>query len=100
MTYGQKQQQVIYCDKASDIPQEPHYAIVESSQYYEHDSYDERGGGITRNKVTYIAYLNKQEWEAAVAEKFVAPKYGSAKDFKAMYVNVAEITVKTSVIIK
>ncbi len=89
---------VIYCSKISDIPKEDHFAIIIEDSVYEHDPYDERGGGYNSPCLKYQAFLDKADWEEAIRELTISSY--SKKNFKAVFVQGFSVDIKISVSVK
>jgi len=90
-----------YCHNKSDIPKEPHFAIIEfTSVYIPGDERSRTNPGHGYPETTeyyshYIAFSYEGEWKAAI-EKYMS---GSNKDnFVAIRVN--PVKIKTSVTIE
>lgn len=92
-----------YCKSKSDIPTNPHWAIVYFETYYIPG--DERskscpGHGYpesTEISANYIAFDNEQEWKADITKR-LTPSYGSPDtNFVAMKVTPASISTEVSV---
>jgi hypothetical protein len=87
-----------YCKSTADIPKTEHYAIVENRSVFipgDQRSIDFPGHGYpasTEHFLEYVAYTEKEEWEAEIKKRLTAT-YGD-KNFLALKVTPAEI--KTS----
>lgn len=94
-----------YCHSAADIPKEPHFAIITSD--YVNIPGDERsrqypGHGYpatTKQFVGYIAYTNKEEWEAEIAARTRESGMRRNDHFVALAVTPATINTEVSVTI-
>lgn len=84
-----------YCHSKNDVPDKPHYAIIEfSSTSISDDGYCQ-AGSVESN--SYIAFDNKEEWGIEI-DRLLHPTYGSKNDrFVAMHVNPATYKVSTTV---
>ena len=85
-----------YCHSPKDVPTTPHYVIVEFSTTSVSDDGYGQAGSVASN--SYVAYDNKQEWEADI-DKMVNPAYNSHRNdrFVAMHVSPATYKVSTAV---
>lgn len=92
-----------YCKSKSDIPTNPHWAIVYFETYYIPG--DERskscpGHGYpesTEISANYIAFDNENEWKADITKR-LNPSYGSPEtNFAAMKVSPASISTEVQV---
>jgi hypothetical protein len=77
----------VTCNSAKDVPNEPHYAVMEFQRVNESDGW---GGYNIGVKVCYRAFKSKELWETAV-EDMEQSKYGSKPDYVAVYVSKAKI---------
>lgn len=93
-----------YCKSKSDIPTNPHWAIVYFETY--HIPGDERskscpGHGYpdsTEISANYIAFDNEKEWKDEIAHR-LHPKYGSPEtNFVSLKVTPA--TISTEIVVK
>jgi hypothetical protein len=89
----------------SEVPKEPHFAIIEFSQYYVEG--DERSRtnpghgypGHSESKCEYIVFDNELEWKADIDKRMTSP-YGNKDNFVAIRATPATIGLHTSVNIK
>ncbi len=94
----------IYCHEPSQVPTEPHFAIVKFSSVYvpgDERSRTNPGHGYPGGhepKAEYIAYTDKAAWEAEVNRLKLGP-YATNEKFVAMHVQPAQILLKTSITI-
>lgn len=79
---------VIYVSKASDIPDEDHYAIIVSS------ARDDGWGGTT-GCVEYTAFLDRTEWENEIKKKML--KGYLQGDWKAIHVKPATVSMQMDI---
>ena len=87
------------CQTAKDVPQEPHFAIIEFSTIYipgDERSRTHPGHGYpesTEPISKYRIYGTEEEWKLSIQER---TKKGD-KDFVAIQANVAKITTEINV---
>lgn len=81
-----------YHQTHNDIPKTPHYAIIESSSVL--IGYSTR----TQKYIKYQSFMSRDEWEKEIQRK-TASCYGS-RDFIAMYVTPANVSVSVDVKVK
>ena len=91
----------VYCSSPSQVPNIDHYAIITGTSVYipgDQRSKDYPGHGYpesTNNYIQYLAYFDKDEWEAAISKLSIPPAYGEREEFKAIIVKVPVIQVIT-----
>jgi hypothetical protein len=93
---------VIYCHKSKDVPKEKHYAIItfgsvtipgdERSRTNPGHGYPEH----TESTASYVAYTNKEEWEAEV-KRLAAEERSWRDDFIALVVQPAKVSKSVSI---
>jgi hypothetical protein len=83
-----------FCKKQSDVPKEPHYAIVYFRTISTPDYYD-KGSYGSETVADYVVYHNKAEWEVEVKNLTLK----NDKMFSAMFINpaVTETEVKVNI---
>jgi hypothetical protein len=88
----------IFVSTFDKMPKDPHFAIIKYSTVST-PSYDEGGPDGSQSIVEYQAYMDENDWKAAITELMV-PKYGSVCKFTAIRVNPATIIPEFKVTIK
>lgn len=86
----------------SEVPKEPHFAIIEFSQYYVEG--DERSqwapghgySGGYEHKCEYIVFECEGEWTNEINKRMTS-QYGNKNNFVAVRVTPAQIGLQTTV---
>jgi hypothetical protein len=92
----------IYCSTTDKIPKKLHYAIIGNTSTHipgDQRSIDCPGHGYpasTEYNVTYVAYLDKDEWAKEINKRMTST-YSSDKNFVAVKVEPAKIEISTLV---
>jgi len=91
-----------YCYTKKDVPTTKHYAILTFSTYTvpgDERSRTNPGHGYpahTESTAEYVAYTDRDEWEAEVSRLTLDRSYGQT-DFVAMVVGPVNVTTKVAV---
>ena len=92
-----KKRQPIKCDRASAIPRERHWAILETGTGTE-KGYDRGDPDTSFNFLRYTAYFDKDEWQKEVIRLTEANHKAYTKvDFIAMEVQPAAVNTTVAV---
>lgn len=91
-----------YVTSPSDIPDEPHYVIIEGASVYipgDERSRTNPGHGYpasTEHFIRYIIFSSKEEWESEIQRR-LSSKWEHDKNFRAVYVSPARVQTSVQV---